>query len=490
MKTLYTLTILAIFGFVGTGTAQQLPFSSQYFTNMFTVNPAFTGVDEYGQIFLSHRSQYARLEGGPQTSYMSIDGKVGDNIGLGLIAFHDQTDLLSRTSAMANYSYALHFSGNHYLTMGIAAGVQNNTVDYDKAMVVDANDPILFSTRQNRTVFNADIGLGYRWNALQAGIAIPQLLIKQPDFTDNTGSSIIYNNTRHFRGTLRYDFTVNDAKGIIAYPLVMVRAVKGAPVQWDFNAIVDYKKLGWIGLSYHSNYAVSVSAGIRYKNLSAGYSQDIIIGQVSNYSKRSSEFVLIYHMGEKWRKQKEWNAEIEGRMASAESESERQQTEIDQLKKETEDLTERLRKTEEQLQNNQVVHDSIKTDVKELQDAIEKVPFQTAEEKPSTSGINIGEAKNYRVEHFSTDTHTVEQSLDSAPLGYYVVVGAFGVKSNAYRQHAACIAQGQLQTKILFNKNNELREVFIFYTTNEAEAVAYKNQFTETYPKIWVLRLQ
>jgi hypothetical protein len=69
-------------------------------------------------------------------------------------------------------------------------------------------------------------------------------------------------------------------------------------------------------------------------------------------------------------------------------------------------------------------------------------------------------------------------------------VGAFGVKSNAYRQHAACIAQGQKDTKILYNKNNELREVFIFYTQNEAEAVAYKNQFAETYPKIWVLKLQ
>jgi type IX secretion system PorP/SprF family membrane protein len=188
MKTRYILTILAAFSFVGMGSAQQLPFSTQYFTNMFTVNPAFTGVDEYGQIFLSHRSQYYRLEGGPQTSYMSIDGKVGDNFGLGLIAFHDQTDLLSRTSAMVNYSYALHFSAEHYLTMGVAAGVQNNAVDYDKAMVVDANDPILFSTRQNRTVFNADIGLGYRWNALQVGVAVPQVLIKQPDFTDNTGN--------------------------------------------------------------------------------------------------------------------------------------------------------------------------------------------------------------------------------------------------------------------------------------------------------------
>jgi len=490
MKTRYITTIAAVFGFIGIHIAQQLPFSSQYFTNMFTVNPAFTGTDEYGQIFLSHRSQYSRLEGGPQTSYMSVDGKVGKNIGLGLIAFHDQTDILSRTSAMVNYSYALHFSGDHMLTMGIAAGAQNNTVDYNKALVVDPNDPILFTTRQNRTVFNADIGLGYRWKALQAGIAVPQVLTKQPDFTNNAGSNIIYNNSRHIRGTLRYDFTLNKSKEIIAYPLIMIRAVKGAPVQWDFNAIVDYKKWGWIGVSYHSNYAVSFSAGVRYKSLSAGYTHDVIIGKIANYSKSSSEFVLIYHLGEKWRKQEEWNANMDNRVAETENVNENQQVEIDQLKKETEDLTERLRKTEEELLKNEVVHDSIQTDVKELQDAIEKTPFRQPEERPSTNEINLGKAENYRVEHLSEDTHTVEQSLDSAPLGYYVVVGAFGVKSNAYRQHANCISQGQTDTKILFNKNNELREVFIFYTTNEAEAVAYKEQFKDNYPKIWVLRLQ
>ena len=249
MKTRYILTIIAVLGFIGIHTAQQLPFSSQYYLNMFTVNPAFTGTDEYGQIFLSHRSQYSRLQGGPQTSYMSVDGKVGKNIGLGLIAYHDQTDLLSRTSAMVNYSYAVHFTDDHFITMGIAAGAQNNSVDYNKALVVDPNDPILFSSRQNRTVFNADLGIGYRWKALQAGIAVPQVLIKQPDFTNNTGNSIIYNNTRHFRGTLRYDFNLNAAKGIIIYPLVMVRAVKGALVQWDFNATVDYKKWGWAGVS-------------------------------------------------------------------------------------------------------------------------------------------------------------------------------------------------------------------------------------------------
>lgn len=488
MKKIYLLAAL-IFCSSGISRAQQLPFSSQYFTNMFTINPAFTGADEYGQIFLSHRSQYAHLEGGPQTSYMSIDGKISDNIGLGLIAYHDQTDILSRTSAMANYSYSVKFSENHFLRMGISAGAQNNTVDYDKALVVNQADPILYNTRQNRTSFAADLGIAYQWNKLQLGIAVPQLLVKQPDFTNNSGNSVVYSNSRHLRGTLRYDFTLNASQGLTAYPLIMVRAVKGAPVQWDINAIIDHKKWGWFGVSYHSNYAVSISAGVRYKNLSAGYSHDIIVGNTANYSRSSSEFVLIYHLGEKWRKQQAVNDELKDRLAKTESDNLLQQAEIDQLKKESDELAERVRKTEEALENNQIVHDSIHTDLRELQDAIEKVPFNQPQKELDNKGFNTGKAENYTIENNANEVNSLEQSKETAPSGYYIVVGAFGVKSNAYKYLNTCVQKGQGDTRILLNKNNGLREVFIYYTVNEAEAVAYRKQFTETYLNIWILRL-
>lgn len=489
MKKIYTLVAL-LFCSGGIVTAQQLPFSSQYFTNMFTINPAFTGTDEFGQIFLSHRSQYAHLEGGPQTSYMSVDGKISDNIGLGLIAYHDQTDILSRTSVMANYSYSIRFSDNHSLRMGISAGAQNNTVDYDKALVVNQQDPILFNSRQNRTSFAADLGIAYRWNDLQVGVAIPQLLVKQPGFTNNTGNSIVYNNSRHFRGTLRYDFTLNAARGLTAYPLIMIRAVKGAPAQWDINAIIDHKKWGWFGVSYHSNYAVSISAGVRYKNLSAGYSHDIIVGNTANYSHSSSEFVLIYHLGDKWRKQQAVNDELKERLAKTESDNLLQQAEIDLLKKETDELAERVRKTEEALEKNQLAHDSIHTDVEELQEAIEKVPFHQPQKELDDKGINTGKAENYTIENNAVEASMIEQTKETAPSGYYIVVGAFGVKSNAYRYLNTCIEKGQDDTKILLNKNNGLREVFIYYTTNEEEALAYRKQFTETYLNIWVLKLK
>src|SRR5260221_14191448 len=53
--------------------AQQLPFSSQYYTDQFVINPAFTGTTENINAFLTHRSQWTGLAGAPQTSYLTLD---------------------------------------------------------------------------------------------------------------------------------------------------------------------------------------------------------------------------------------------------------------------------------------------------------------------------------------------------------------------------------------------------------------------------------
>src|ERR1700746_2630921 len=88
---------------VGNAIAQQLPFSSQYYTNMFVTNPAFTGNHERTNAFLTHRSQWTGIAGAPQTSYLTLDGPIeAKNIGLGLNLYSDVTSMTSRNGAFAN----------------------------------------------------------------------------------------------------------------------------------------------------------------------------------------------------------------------------------------------------------------------------------------------------------------------------------------------------------------------------------------------------
>lgn len=275
--------------------AQQLSFSSQYYTNQFVVNPAFTGNKEKIRAFITHRSQWISVPGAPQTSYLTIDAPIEEkNVGMGLKLYSYSTDILSRMGAFATYSYKIKISDDNNLYFGLALGMLDNKINFAKAEVHDVNDPILFQQQQNRTIFSADFGVAYTWKNLEAGFAVPQVLGNKIKYGTLNGDDSYYNLSRHYQGSVKYLFDVDKEKEITAYPMIMFRYVKGAPFQFDINAVVDMKKMGWVGFTYHSSYALAISAGVRYKNLSLGYAFDLGMSKIKSYTGSSTEFLLGY----------------------------------------------------------------------------------------------------------------------------------------------------------------------------------------------------
>ena len=298
----FILLFFASFFRIGTDgdiVAQQIPFSSQYYTDQFVINPAATGITENINAFLTHRSQWTGLKGAPQTSYFTLDGPAPTkNVGLGLKVYSDVTDMISRAGAFANYSYKLKIKEDHDLYFGLALGILDTKIDFSKAVISDTDDPLLFQTQQNKTIFSADFGVLYMWKKLTVGFAVPQILGNQVKYAFPNGENSYYNLSRHYQGSVKYVFDVKKEKGITAYPLLMIRAVKGAPFQFDINGVVDWKKMGWAALTYHSSYALALSAGVRYHNFSIGYAFDIGVSKIRSYTGSSNEFLLGYIFGE------------------------------------------------------------------------------------------------------------------------------------------------------------------------------------------------
>lgn len=301
MRRVYTLLICGIISIaviVGAGEAafaQQLSFSSQYYTNQFVTNPAFTGAGTTINAYLTHRSQWASIPGSPQTSYLTVDGPLEDkNLGIGLKLFSYRTDILSREGAFATYAYKIKVKDDSYLGLGLAMGLLSNNIDFAKANVVDVNDPYLLQQQQNKTIFSADFGVSYTLKKLEVGFAVPQMLANKIKYGGFTGENTYYNLQRHYQGSIKYAIDISKDKGITAYPFIMFRSVSGAPFQFDVNAVVDWKKTGWFGITYHSSYALAISAGLRYKNLCIGYAYDVGMSQIKSYTGSSTEFLLGY----------------------------------------------------------------------------------------------------------------------------------------------------------------------------------------------------
>ena len=470
--------------------AQQVPFSSQYHANMITINPAMTGISDDGQAFLSHRSQYVGVQGGPQTSYFSIDNQIADGKnGIGLTIFNDITDILSRTSFMANYSYKAKFNEKSNLRFGLAMGLQNNRIDFDKAQVVNQNDQILFGPRQSQTVFNLDFGLALTLDKFQLGFAVPQMVNSQSTFNTSTGDKLSINNQRHLRSTLKYDFVLNESKGIIFYPMVLLRTAKGAPIQYDISAVLDSKKIGWFGITYHNSYAVAVSAGIRHKNFTFGYAHDFILSQVNTYSKFSSEFILGYRFGDNSAKQKQWNDEMTIRVEDLVESKKEQEEIILSLEEKQDSISKELAIVKEE--NNRILREneriSIEMDsVREDLRTKEVIKPQTIKTLPGSAKLKQLDGK-YKI----GDVTKYQNEINQIPeAGYYLVVGSFGVEKNALNFKNKLINNGMSNSAMLLNTSINVRNVYVFYSTNKTEVDAEKQKINGKFDKIWILKLK
>ncbi len=441
----------------GTTIAQQVPFSSQYYTNSFVTNPAFTGNHERVNAFLTHRSQWTGISGAPQTSYLTIDGPIeAKNIGLGLNVYSDVTDIMSRVGAFANYSYKLKINDDNNLFIGLALGAINNKIDFSKAVVRDVNDPFLFTESQSKTAFSADFGLGYTFKKLEVGISAPQILGNTMKYKKTDDGSSYYTFARHYQGSIKYVFDVVKDKEITAYPLIMVRYATGSVFQYDVNAVLDWKKIGWIGVTYHSTYAVAISGGLRYKNIGVGYAYDLGIGKVKKFTGSSSEFLLSYTFGGGVK-----NDEI--------------------VKEDPKDAI-----VDEMIAKLKAKSDTSELEIQRLKDALAKL--QSGEATTATPKNTESLTENLMRTGNSSDF--VDDNGMGMSAGFYVVIGTFSSKDNATKFKYANIIKGYTNTQIVQNYKTKAYYVFVNKLDKQGDAEAEQVKYKTEYPDVWLQKLE
>ena len=461
MKTIiYTSLFFTLF--VGNNLlSQQLPLGSQYYVNMYSFNPAEAGTSVL-QSYFSHRSQFTGISSGPQTTYLSVDGPTKyDKMGLGLIAMTDRTDILSKNTFIVSYSYKLKFGNDHGLNFGLNLGILNNSIAFDKAIIIDQNDAIVSNSIRSKTGFTSDFGLLYKIKDLQVGISVPQIFSNSNLYINTVGEKFSFTSSRHYRASLKYTLFLNKSKDLSIYPMLVARYVNGAPFQYDANVVVDFKKLGWIGLTYHSNYAFSSSLGFRFQNMIIGYVYDFPLGDLNQFTKGSHEFILGYRFGDQNKKDAGITEEATKKI---------KQLELTQNKHEK--LIDSLIKT-----NDQLYKDALNQ--KDLIDSMmENLTKRDESIKDKAETIRTGSATDF----ISDDGSEVLK-------GYYVIVGSFAVQEYAKRFKNELMKEGYSQTKSIQRNGSEIKNVYVFYTDDINEAINEKRKFTNIDESVWVLRI-
>jgi len=320
----YFVFFIAIIVFTP-GFAQQRPQYTQYIFNNYLLNPALSGIENYTDIKIGHRAQWAGIENAPKTSFLSAHWNLnGDYVwrnplslpekgddpmsksytqyytsspvhhGMGVMAISDKAGAISRFDAGITYAYHLQLSGTKNLSVGVYAGLSRIALDMSAIKLEVESDPATANAVSSQ--FKPDLALGvwYYGASFFAGASIQQVLTQKLAFNTNpnydTGKSV-----PHFFITAGYKFFVDEE--ISTVPSLMLKRVEGLPLGLDANIKFDYKDKFWIGGSYRKSDSFSAMLGFNFKNfVNLTYAYDLTTSALNTISNGSHEIVLGFQL--------------------------------------------------------------------------------------------------------------------------------------------------------------------------------------------------
>ncbi len=290
LSNIKVIVILCLFSVAGkTLNAQQEPMYSQYMFNLLQINPAYAGNRAVDNITTLFRKQWVGIDNAPTTASLSWDRRQeGSNVGYGLQLYNDQLGIESTSGLQAFYSFRIPFK-NSFLSLGLSGGILNYRAAFSSASTTQGGDP-LFQADVNYWLPTVGIGILYASDRWYAGFSIPALLQTKVN-TDNTLVTTSANN--HYFLTAGYVFECSEAFKL--KPSFLMKAIKGAPFQYDLNLNAWILDIVGLGVSYRTSdayvgmFELQVSSAIRL-----GYAFDYTISNLQRYSKGTHELMLRY----------------------------------------------------------------------------------------------------------------------------------------------------------------------------------------------------
>lgn len=323
-----------LFFCTATSFAQQRPHYTQYILNNYILNPALSGIENYTDVKMSVRDQWAGLDGAPKTTYVSIHGPIGKkdyktsatsfqvpgenprgtsywenytasapHHGVGMTMIHDQTGNFNRFTANVSYAYHLGLSATTNIAAGFSGGISRIGRNLAKTDFGNGNpyDPALGNGTDFRKLWpDLNAGIWLYGSDFFAGFALQQIIPVRLSFSNDpalgTGKLV-----PHIFTTTGYRFLLNEEVNVI--PSVMVKYVSGTPTtpQVDANIKAQYLDLFWAGASYRFKEGYAAMAGLNVGNtFTLGYAYDFTVTRLNTASRGTHELLIGFLIGNRY----------------------------------------------------------------------------------------------------------------------------------------------------------------------------------------------
>lgn len=272
VNNIYFPVVLFLILMIGNLSAQQDPNYSFYRYNMNLINPAFAGASEKTNLGLNVRSQWAGVQGAPETQSLIFGTPVGKNVGIGLSIINDKTFIENQTSFSIDFSYKLKLNEGNDLYFGIKGGATSYDANTDGLVTYGIQQDMSLMNIDGR--FNPNVGAGVYLKNEKYFIALSVPKILTPDrLEQNDGLARLGSDRTHFYLAGGYDFTFTE--NMIFKPTALVRYVDASPISLDLTAILEFNKRIDLGAAYRWDESISAIFIFKTGWLDIGYAYEI-----------------------------------------------------------------------------------------------------------------------------------------------------------------------------------------------------------------------
>lgn len=260
----YTLKLfifLLLFTIFFSANAQENTTFTQFYTNLYVINPSYAGIDGQPHLSIGYRNQWAGFEGSPKQAMVTFHMPYNHFLDWGGMIVNDNQGPINTTSALGTFGYTVILREHHTLTMAMSAGVSSINLDTEG---FDFTDPALANAMDNSFGLIGNAGISYRANNLMVGISLPGLFTTQNAFdaSFNVGSpalagGLLLNVSDRFyfqRGKMAFE------------PHLVYRYYLNNPGQVELGALMHFHHKAWAGLSYRQGQGLAAMLGLKYQD--------------------------------------------------------------------------------------------------------------------------------------------------------------------------------------------------------------------------------
>ena len=268
---------------------------TDYYHNPIQYNPAYVGVSNGYYVKGTYTSQWLGFDDAPVTQTLDAQRRFSNNrYAAGLSLLNDDFGAVKNFNVEANFGLHLRATENIGFVLGLKAGLNNFSIDYNRLNIYDPTEFVY--SNGNLSEVKPIIGVGFYFYSKKwfLGMSVPNLVTQNLEDELNRD---IYNKIPHFYTAIGFDSNIN--QDLLLKSQLLLQIVNGAPVSALLTTRLKFKDKIGLGLQYQPDALYGTFFNFKFKSdFTATYGYDMALSELNQYANGNHYFGLSYKFGQ------------------------------------------------------------------------------------------------------------------------------------------------------------------------------------------------